>query len=54
MDSSNDIWAKQYIDYDQVDLKLVNKLSFDKFELDKDNKHYQSLVVRYTISEILS
>lgn len=53
MDDSNDTWAEWYIDHDQIDRKLVNKLSSDKFEPDKNNEHHRSAVVRYTISEVL-
>lgn len=53
MDNNDNIWAKQYIDHDQIDQKLVNKLSFDKFEFDIDDKYHQSATVHYTITEIL-
>lgn len=53
IDNSNNTYAKQYIDYNQMNQKLVNKLNFDKFKLDKDNKNYQSAELCYIISEVL-
>lgn len=53
IDDSDNTWAKQYIDNDQIDRKFVNKLRYDEFELDKDDESHQSALVRYTISEVL-
>lgn len=54
IDNSDNKLIKQYTNYDQIDRKFVNELSFDEIKFDKDNDYYQSIVVRYTISEVLN
>lgn len=36
-DNSNDTWVEKYIDANQINQKLVNKLGYDNFELSKED-----------------
>lgn len=54
IDNSDNTWAEQYIDNDQINRKLVKKLRYDKFELDKNGESHQSAVIYYTKSEVLN
>lgn len=39
-DDSNNTWVERYIDADQIDWRLVNKLGYDDFELlEEDLSH---------------
>ena len=38
IDNSDDTWAKRYINDDQINWNLINKLRYDEFELDKDDE----------------
>lgn len=54
INNNNIIWVKRYINTNQIDWKLMNKLSYENFKLSEKDSSHSSAAMHYNFFMVLN